>query len=158
MPYIPSIELTDNERTDLQHAARHSRLPNERARAQCILMYAEGYLTKDIASILGMNKQTLSRWRKRWATEKMALILEGERTGRPAMITPEVEAIIPGWCQAEPLSLGMIRQRLSKEHQVNVCDVTIANLLHRNNYRYKRTRSSLKKDGMKNGFAPLNLR
>ena len=84
MHAAPEIVLTDDERVQLQ------RLSNRRTtevrlalRAKIVLKAAEGMLNQDIAPALKINANTVSRWRRRFARERLPGILKDRpRVGR----------------------------------------------------------------------------
>ena len=81
-PYI--IELSDEEAAELRMRAHKYTLPYFKVvRARIILLAAEGYRNDQIAARLDMDRELVSRWRKRFFHERMAGLEERARPGRP---------------------------------------------------------------------------
>lgn len=64
MRYINS--LSDDDRSALETAYRHSNKPNFRDRCQTILLSAEGRSVPDIARLLKVRTRTIYRWFERF--------------------------------------------------------------------------------------------
>jgi transposase len=79
------IELTDEERTELEGLARSTRTQHRtRLKAQIVLMAAEGAATRAIGRALGCTTGTASKWRVRYAELRLAGFSEvGERGAAP---------------------------------------------------------------------------
>jgi hypothetical protein len=74
MRRAPQLQVTDDERTQLQQWARGRRTPVRLAlRAKMILLAAEGHENRHIAATVGTSRQTVGLWRQRFATQRLAL-------------------------------------------------------------------------------------
>jgi transposase len=81
-PY--TIDLSNAERRELrQRAARYTAPYREVVRARIVLMAAEGLQNKEIAERLSLPVQIVTKWRKRFHTERLTGLNERPRTGRP---------------------------------------------------------------------------
>lgn len=86
-PY--KIVLTDEERENLERMARkYTSSYYEVTRAKCILYAAEGLENKEIASRVGLPRQVVSKWRKRFFEERLAGLEDRARPGRPRAFPP----------------------------------------------------------------------
>lgn len=86
-PYV--IVLSEEERRDLESAAGRYTLPyRDVVRARIVLMAAEGLRNDEIASRLSTRREVVSKWRKRFAENRMAGLEELPRRGRPAVFSP----------------------------------------------------------------------
>ena len=86
-PYY--IILTHEEKENLGRIARkYTSLYYEVVRAKCILYAAEGIENKEIAKRLGLPRQVVSKWRKRFFQERLAGLTDRPRRGRPAAFSP----------------------------------------------------------------------
>ena len=90
MRVAPGIVLSSDERQRLEKLARSRRTPVRLAqRSAIVLSAAEGQENKDIASRLGISRETVGRWRRRYAESGMAGIeKDAPRPGR----TPSISA------------------------------------------------------------------
>lgn len=78
------IELTYQERAVLEHLARSYTLPYwQVARAQLVLMAAEGMRNDQIAARLRCGREVVSQWRTRFFEQRLAGLEDQPRRGRP---------------------------------------------------------------------------
>jgi transposase len=86
-PY--TILLDQDERKSLQAMARKYTSPYcEVMRAKVILLAAEGLSNKQIGERLELPRQIVSKWRKRFFEQRLAVLQERPRRGRPATFSP----------------------------------------------------------------------
>lgn len=96
MRRAPQLQVTADERTQLQQWARGRRTPVRLAlRAQMILLAAEGHENRHIAAAVGTSRQTVGLWRQRFATQRLVgLEHDAPRGGRPPRRRQALEAQI----------------------------------------------------------------
>jgi len=83
------IELSEQEREILEAQARQYTLPyRDVVRAKMVLMAAGGLDNNEIASRLSTRREIVSKWRKRFATERLGGLEERPRRGRPGVFPP----------------------------------------------------------------------
>lgn len=86
-PY--KIELTDDERADLESRATKYTLPYYQVlRAKMVLYAADGLSNDDIARCLDTRREVVSQWRKRFFEERLSGLEERPRPGRPRSFPP----------------------------------------------------------------------
>lgn len=105
MRIAPSIELTHEERKTLETWSRGRSMPARCVlRAKIVLAAADGKLNQDIAVELRTMKKTVSLWRSRFASERIAGIQkDAPRPGRaPSIPTQTIEAILHKTTQEKP--------------------------------------------------------
>jgi DNA-binding CsgD family transcriptional regulator len=86
-PY--EIALSDEERAELRHlAACYTRPHREVLRAKLVLMAAEGKTNTEIGEQLGMSRESVGRWRKRFCEEGLDGLKDKARPGRPRRFPP----------------------------------------------------------------------
>jgi transposase len=86
-PYI--IELSNQEREVLEAQVRQYTLPyRDVVRAKIVLMAAEGLDNDKIAARLDTRREVVSKWRKRFFTERLDGLQERPRHGRPNLFPP----------------------------------------------------------------------
>ena len=84
-----AVLLTAEERRRLQEVARRYTSPYcEVARAKVVLMAAGGLQNKEIGLRLDLPRQIVSKWRKRFCTERLAGLESRPRRGRPRTFSP----------------------------------------------------------------------
>lgn len=86
-PYV--IELSSEEREILEARARKYTSPyRDVVRAKAILLAAEGRENKEIAELIDMPRQVVSKWRKRFFLERLPGLEDRARGGRPSAFSP----------------------------------------------------------------------
>ena len=114
--------------------------PRVRCHAQTVLLAQEGYATQEIACITRQSPMNVRRWIHRFEEQGCKGLVEGQRSGRPAEITPAVENYLreavgqsphqygyrrPGW--TTELLAKLVRRRFKR----NVTDECIRQHLER---------------------------
>ena len=86
-PYL--IQLSESEEAALSKKARHRSTEHRHfVRSNIVLMAASGMDNTTIAGRLGVDRKTVSRWRKRFFEERLGGIEERPRSGRPKRFSP----------------------------------------------------------------------
>jgi putative transposase len=120
-PTPPSVELTADERRELEGLVRRHKIGQQLAdRARIVLRAADGLNNSEIARELALEPDTVRLWRQRWLSctgvaladlpvaERLA---DAPRSGTPARITPEqVARIVALACEAPGASGRPISQ------------------------------------------------
>src|SRR3990170_557970 len=79
------IALTDEERSTLERWLRNTTTEQRLAqRARMVLEAAAGKTTKEVAALLQVRPATVSKWRTRFARDRMAGLADASRSGKPA--------------------------------------------------------------------------
>jgi transposase len=110
-PKPPSVELTSDERRELEGLARRHQTGQQLAeRARIVLRAADGLNNSEIARELALEPDTVRLWRQRWLSVSgvaladlpvAARLADAPRSGTPARITPEqVARIMALACEA----------------------------------------------------------
>jgi hypothetical protein len=86
-PFV--IQLSESERIELEARSRHHSLPHRVVvRAKLVLMAAGGMDNHAIGASLGVDRKSVSRWRKRFFEERLGGLEERPRSGRPRRFSP----------------------------------------------------------------------
>jgi putative transposase len=110
-PRPPAVEVTDEERRELEALARRHKTGQQLAdRARIVLRAADGLNNSEIARELMLEPDTVRLWRQRWlsvsgvALEELDVadrLSDAPRSGTPARISPEqVARIVALACEA----------------------------------------------------------
>jgi transposase len=98
------IELTDAEREQLRSWSR--RLTTAQALAQrskIVLLVADGVRTGEVAERLGVHRNTVAKWRRRFEAERLDGLVDEPRPGRPRTVTDaHVDAVITKTLESAP--------------------------------------------------------
>ena len=119
MPHAPTpIVLDDRQRCDLANLARSRTLPHQLVqRAQIVLACADGEPGAAIARRLGVNKNTVVKWRKRYAQFGIEGLHDELRAGRPRTHGDDrVAQVIKTALQTRPAHATQWSVRTMAEH------------------------------------------
>ena len=120
-PRPPSVEVTDEERRELEGLVRRHTTGQQLAmRARIVLLAADGLNNSEIARPLALEADTVRLWRRRWLgwtgvaladVGVAARLADAPRPGAPARISPEqVTRIVALACEAPSASACPISQ------------------------------------------------
>lgn len=85
-----ALTLTRDERASLeQRAAKYTSPYREVVRAKIVLMAADGLPNDVIAARLSLQRQIVSKWRKRFFYQRLSGLDEEPRGGRAARFSPK---------------------------------------------------------------------
>jgi transposase len=98
------IELSEEERQTLQRwARRHSSSQALALRCRIVLACAEGGTNNEIADRLGVNRVTVSKWRHRFAADRLEGLTDAPRPGAARKVGDDVvEAIVVETLETTP--------------------------------------------------------
>jgi transposase len=101
---VVSIELTDAEREQLESWSRRSTTAQALAqRSRIVLLVADGRRTGEIAQQLGVHRNTVAKWRRRFASERLDGLVDEPRPGQPRTITDaDVDEVITRTLESAP--------------------------------------------------------
>lgn len=125
-PAPTPLTLSSAERGGLEQLVRRPSTPQQIAlRARIVLGCDEGLNNSHLAALLGVSRQMVSHWRRRWMSlapaslEDLPLedrLGDSERSGRPCEITPEARCQIAALaCEAPSQSGRPISQWTGRE-------------------------------------------
>ncbi|MGE9266529.1 MAG: IS630 family transposase [Verrucomicrobiales bacterium] len=99
-----AIELSEFEKKKLELiAARPKSLQRDAIRARIVLACAEGKQNKDVAEEMGVSNQTVGKWRERFASDRLAGLVDAPRSGTPRTISDEkVEEVLTRTLKGPP--------------------------------------------------------
>src|SRR6266536_3529992 len=117
-----TLELTRQERRELERRVRSRKLRSEDVRrARLILMLAAGESYISVRNALGCDPGYVSRWKKRFLTDRLAGLYARHRGSKPRALTTPMEARILSWTQKKPTdgTTHWSTRRLAKKLGVN---------------------------------------
>ena len=99
-----TIELTDDERAQLEAWSRRGTSAQALAqRSRIVLLAAEGLRNTEIAERLGVHRHMATKWRARFAEQRLDGLIDEPRPGRPRTVTDEqVEAVVVRTLETTP--------------------------------------------------------
>ncbi|QRP46026.1 IS630 family transposase [Amycolatopsis sp. FDAARGOS 1241] len=103
-PKLDPVVLSDEERSVLTGWARRRKTAQALAlRARIVLRCAEGGSIGEVAGDVGVSRNTVSKWRSRFAEDRLEGLSDEPRPGRPRLITDErVDAVITKTLEETP--------------------------------------------------------
>jgi transposase len=103
-PVAVELVLSDDERSQLRAWARRPKSAQALAlRSRIVLAAGEGLSNTQIAERFAISRVTVSKWRNRFAVERLDGLLDEPRPGRPRTVTDEqVEAVITQTLESTP--------------------------------------------------------
>jgi len=99
-----TIELSDDERAQLEAWSRRRTSAQALAqRSRIVLLAAEGLRNTEIAERLGVHRHMATKWRARFAQQRLDGLVDEPRPGRPRTVTDEqVEAVVVRTLETTP--------------------------------------------------------
>jgi putative transposase len=95
IPSAPTIVLTERQREILESIARRPTSTQQQVlRARIVLQAARGKTNLQIAADLGIDRDTVSKWRSRWASAREALAAVEEQTEQRKPLSEQIEQIL----------------------------------------------------------------
>lgn len=86
----PAIEIDERSRRELESFANSRSLPAALVlRARIVLLAADGLQNIEIAGIVGLSRESVGKWRQRYASEGLPGIYDKLRPGRPRSLDDE---------------------------------------------------------------------
>ena len=107
MGRIIKIELSDQQRKELENSYHNGKTHAFRTRCQMVLLKSEGRKSQEIADFLGFCQQAINLWLNRYKLEGIGGLLVRSGRGRPKILS-ETEDL-----KAVKEAVGRHRQRIS---------------------------------------------
>ena len=146
---IRVVELTNEEKIQIQTIIKKGRDWRERERAETIWLLSEGQTVFEVAKKQGVIPETIRERRRRWYKKGMASLADQARSGAPCKLNDEHREILKGWMDEEAQDSRTLYTRLKEAYPtLLLCTATLRNEFKRLGYVWKRTRYSLKKSVM----------
>ena len=96
MAFLPTpihIELTDEERSELEPMARGQVLPHRTVvRARVVLALADGKTVSAVARQVGRQRRIVRKWAERFVRKRLHGLQDAPRSGRPPRFSPSRRA------------------------------------------------------------------
>src|SRR5713226_5077769 len=106
---LPNLELTDRERQGLEAYCRRGTTEQRVVRrAQTILAVADGAAYRAVARELGQRRNTVRKWCRRFASERLDGVRDRPRSGRPPVFGPGARTQIIGLACRAPRDEGCL--------------------------------------------------
>ena len=92
---VERLELTTEERSELERRVRAQTTSHrDRVRAEAILLCADGVPGNQVAPRVGLSKQAVCKWRRRFLDLGLNGIVDAPRSGRPLVYGPTERLVL----------------------------------------------------------------
>jgi transposase len=153
---VETFRLNRRQRRQLRVQAKHARDAQSVRRAIALLELDEGRAVAEVATTLGVTRQTLYNWRARLEAEDApAALRDRSGRGRPTVWTEPVRRFVEWSMQQPSEDLGyasvdwtaaLMQEHVKTYAGLRVSDTTMRALLHDLGYKWKRPRYVLQRD------------
>lgn len=103
----PKVAANRNTIMALQNEIRRSEEAMYEHRVHAMLLVAHGMSCREVGMILGDAPRTVAYWVRRFESEGLAGLTEGERPGRPPRLNEEQITTIEAALQKDPSEFGL---------------------------------------------------
>lgn len=141
------LTLTSQEHEALQRLERYDSNWRVRERVRTLLLLPPGLSCVQVAQQVGIHFRTASYTRQAWLQEKFESLYDKPRSGRPQKLSVHEQDKLACWALSEPLSATELLARHLGAGGTPVHPQTIKISLRKQDFVWKRTRTSLKKKG-----------
>ncbi len=126
------IELSDNQRKELENGYRNGKSHSFRTNCQLVLLKSEGRFSKEIANFLGSSEQRVNRWLWRYKTQGLQGLEIRAGRGRPSILQIEniasVKEVVKRHRQRISLAKDELEKSLGKEFSQKTLSRFLKNL------------------------------
>jgi len=126
------IELSDNQRKELENGYRNGKSHSFRTNCQIVLLKSEGRFSKQIADFLGSSEQKVNRWLWRYKTQGLQGLEIRAGRGRPAILQIDnIESIkeaVKRHRQRISIARAELQETLGKEFSAKTLSRFLKNL------------------------------
>ncbi|UUU35787.1 helix-turn-helix domain-containing protein [Streptomyces sp. CA-210063] len=150
MPKILRVKLTlDQEREVRERLRARDLAPHARLRLECIRLIARSMTAPQVADLLECNNVTVRDAVHRFEDGGFEALADAPRPGRPPSITREDREALAALldesaCHGRTWTAAALCDWLRAERGVRVGAAWLTELLHRDGFRWKRTRDTLR--------------
>ncbi|MEV6029388.1 helix-turn-helix domain-containing protein [Streptomyces sp. NPDC052036] len=147
MPKILRVELTSDQKREVRERLRARDLaPGTRLRLECIRLMGRGLIVPEVADLLECNVVTVRGAVHRFAAGGFDALADALRPGRPASVTREDREALAALLdesaqQGRTWTAAALCDWLAAERGVRISAAWLTELLHRDGFRWKRTRA-----------------
>jgi len=150
MPRLLRVSLSPEQEAQLRQRLHHRDLaPRTRMRLECVRLSDKGLSVPQIAELLEVHQATVREALHRFGTAGFDALPDAPRAGRPPRASradlDAVEQMLDAAAAAgQTWTLPAIADWLQRTQGVALSSSWISVLLHKDGFRYKRTRDSLR--------------
>ena len=109
-----AVEVCDADRAVLEARVAASTPRRDWQRAEVVLMASEGLSSPVIGEAVGLNRNQVDVWRRRWRSEGLAGLADRPRSGRPRLYGPKERLALVTTITTRPPEAGQLGGRRLK--------------------------------------------
>src|SRR5215216_5799297 len=106
MPKLNPLQLTEEERQQLEEIITHGESPEAVKRAMALRLLSQGQHPATIAAMMLVTENTIYAWRRQWREEGLKGLYYRPKTGRPRKSNPDYRRLLEETLEADPTSYG----------------------------------------------------
>lgn len=126
------IELSNNQRKELENGYRNGKSHSFRTNCQIVLLKSEGHFSKEIAKFLGFSEQKVNRWLWRYKTQGLQGLEIRAGRGRRAILqiqnTGLIKEAVKRHRQRISIARAELQETLGKEFSQKTLSRFLKNL------------------------------
>lgn len=143
---VLQVQLSQADVQALRQVDKKSVDWRARQRARTLLLLDQGNSPLEVALLQEVTVRTVRNTWARWCNEGMACLVDKPRSGAPRKLDQTALQRLTQWASQEPLTAVQLLERHSQAQGQQVHLNTLVAALKRENFVWKRTRHSLKKN------------
>lgn len=143
---VLQVQLSQADVQALRQVDKKSDDWRARQRARTLLLLVQGNSPLEVALLQEVTVRTVRNTWVRWCSEGMACLVDKPRSGAPRKLDQTALQRLTQWASQEPLTAVQLLERHSQAQGQQVHLNTLVAALKRENFVWKRTRHSLKKN------------
>lgn len=152
MSKLNPLQLTEEERQQLEEIIAHGDSPEAVKRAMALRLLSQGQHPAAVGAMMLVTENTVYAWRRQWREEGLKGLYHRPKSGRPRKSNPEYRRLLEETLETDPASHGYIftvwtsdrlRQHLEKQTGISLSKGRFALLLEEMGYVYRRPKRDL---------------
>lgn len=153
MPASIDISFSSADKKALLQLRRKAPTLRSWNRATALLLLAAGVSVPEILQSLGISRNTLVNWKRRWLRKRHFGLDDAPREGRPARMTPKHVRLLLHAVRRDPRHMGYaftrwtaprLAEYLRQRTKVTITPAWISELLRRNGFVWRRTKRTMR--------------
>lgn len=145
MAKLKVLNLSDENKQELQTVIKFGADWRQRERAQMLLLLGQGKTCNEVGEMQGLSPRTVGHTRSEWLLEGMGSLADKPRCGTPKKLDEAQIARLVEWAQEEPLTAVALQAKHEETGGKKVHIVTLTRALKDKGFVWKRTRHCLGK-------------
>ena len=153
MPAPIEIAFSTSDKKALLQQRSEAKTLRSWNRATALLLLAAGVSAVEILQSLGISRNTLVNWKRRWVRQKHFGLDDAPREGRPPRMSSKHLRLLLRAVRRDPRHLGYafarwtaprLAEYVAQESNVRVTPAWISELLRRNGFVWRRTKRTMR--------------